>query len=39
MKYMNAEDAMIAQGDKPRKSERQDSHHSDRGKKLAQTSD
>lgn len=22
MKYMNAEDAMIAQGDKPRKSER-----------------
>lgn len=38
-KYTNAEDAMITQGDTPRKKERQDDHHPDRGRKLTQTND
>lgn len=35
MKYMNTEDAMIAQGGGPRKRERQDDPHLDKGRKLA----
>ena len=38
-KYMNAEDAMIARGDGPRKRERQDDPRPDRGRKLARTND
>ena len=38
MKYMNTEDAMIAQGGKPRKRERQNDPRLDKGRKLAQTS-
>jgi len=38
MKYMNTEDAMIAQGGKPRKRERQNDCRLDKGRKLAQTS-
>ena len=33
MKYMNVEDVMIARGDTPRKRERQDDPHPDRGRK------
>ena len=32
-KYMNVEDVMIARGDTPRKRERQDNPHPDRGRK------
>ena len=35
MKYMNTKDAMIAQGGEPRKRERQDDPHLDKGRKLA----
>ena len=38
MKYMNTEDAMIAQGGKPRKRERQNDPRLDKGRKLAQMS-
>ena len=36
-KYMNVEDVMIARGDTPRKRERQDNPHPDRGRKSTQT--
>lgn len=39
MKYMNAEDATIAQGDTPRKKEKQGDHRPNRGRKVAQTND
>ena len=35
MKYMNAEDAMIARGEGPRKRQRQDDHRLERGWKLS----
>ena len=38
-KYMNAEDAMIAWGEGPKKRQRQDDHHLDRGGKLSQTNE
>ena len=38
-KYMNAEDAMMAQGDRPKKKERQDDPSHDRGSKFAWTND
>jgi len=34
-KYMNAEDAMIARGDKPKKRQKQDDHHPDWGRKFS----
>jgi len=34
-KYMNAEDAVIARGRRPRKRERQDDPHPNKGRKLA----
>ena len=36
-KYMNAEDALLAREDKPRKRERQDDTRQDRGRKVART--
>ncbi|XP_030940026.1 uncharacterized protein LOC115964945 [Quercus lobata] len=39
IKYMNAEDAMIAQGGRPKKRERQKDHRQDRGRKSAWTND
>ena len=38
-KYMNAEDAMIAQGGRLKKRERQDDPYPNKGRKSAQTSD
>ena len=38
-KYMNAEDAMIAWGGRPKKRERQDDPHLDKGRKSTRTSD
>ena len=38
-RYMNAEDAKIARGGKPKKRERQEDHCHDRGRKLVWTSD
>ena len=38
MKYMNAKDAMIAHGGRPKKRERQDNPRPYRGKKSTQTS-
>ena len=38
-KYMNAEDAMIARGGKPKKKERQNDPSHDRGRKFARTND
>ena len=35
IKYMNAEDAMIARGDRLKKRQRQDDHRLDRGRKLS----
>ena len=39
MKYMNAEDAMIARGGRVKKRERQDDLHPEKGRKSARTSD
>jgi len=39
MKYMNAEDAMIARGDGPRKRQRQDDLRLDKSRKVAQTNE
>ena len=39
MKYMNAEDAMIAQGDEPMKRQWQDDHRLNRGRKFSWTSE
>ena len=36
-KYMNAEDALLAREDKPRKRERQEDTRQDRGRKVART--
>ena len=38
-KYMNVEDTMIAQGGKPKKRERQEDTHHDRGRKFGQMND
>ena len=38
-RYMNAKDAKIARGAKPKKRERQEDHCHDRGRKLVWTSD
>ena len=38
-KYMNVEDTMIAQRDGPKKRQRQDDHHLDRGRKLSRMSE
>lgn len=38
-KYINAEDAMIARGGKPKKRERQEDHCQDRGRKSARKND
>ena len=38
-KYMNAENAMIAQGGRLKKRERQDNPYQDRGRKSARTND
>ena len=38
-KYMNAEDAMIARRGKSKKSERQEDHRQDKGRKTAWTND
>ena len=37
MKYMNAEDALLARGEKPKKRERQEDVWQDRGQKMART--
>ena len=37
--YMNTEDAMMAQGDRPKKKERQDDPSHDRGRKSTWTND
>ena len=36
-KYMNAEDALLAREDKPKKRERQEDTRQDRGRKVART--
>ena len=38
-KYMNAEDALLAHQEKPRKRERQEDTRQDRGRKIARTGD
>lgn len=38
-KYMNAKDAMIAQGARPNKRKRQDDPHQDKGQKFARMND
>ena len=38
-KYMNAEDALLAQEEKPKKRERQEDARQDRGQKMAKTGD
>ena len=38
-KFMNADDAMIAQGGRPKKRERQDGPRQDKGRKSARTND
>ena len=38
-KYMNAEDALLARKEKPRKKERQEDTRQDRGRKIARTGD
>ena len=38
-KYMNAKDALLAQGEKPKKRERQEDTQQDRGWKMARTGD
>ena len=37
MKYMNAEDALLARGEKPKKRERQEDVWQDKGQKMART--
>ena len=39
IKYMNAEDALLARKEKPRKRERQEDTRQDRGRKIARTGD
>ena len=39
IKYMNAEDALLARKEKPRKKERQEDTRQDRGRKIARTGD
>ena len=39
IKYMNAEDALLARKEKPRKRERQEDTQQDRGRKIARTGD
>ncbi|XP_050267679.1 uncharacterized protein LOC126712401 [Quercus robur] len=38
-KYMNAEDALLAREEKPRKKERQEDTRQDKGRKMARTGD
>ena len=38
-KYINAEDALLAREEKPKKRERQEEAHQDRGRKIIRTGD